>query len=118
MNRALVAATFICDQCDEVTAQLILSSDQVLHQEGFWGTSREIIAPSRYAALAQALAQTDAAALYKLNFLWVPFYCPTCQRSYCYAHWQMEKQWDENFPGWYDCTYGTCPRGHRRLIDD
>jgi hypothetical protein len=48
------------------------------------------------------------------------FYCPTCDKAYCTAHWQTELVFDDDpdLPGWYDCTYGTCPQGHRRVIDD
>ena len=42
-------------------------------------------------------------------------YCPTCDKVYCREHYDAEEEWDEGF---YDCTYGTCPAGHRRLIDD
>lgn len=45
-------------------------------------------------------------------------YCPDCGMIYCKDHWVMEVKYDEDFPGFYDCTYGTCPRGHRRMIDD
>jgi len=24
----------------------------------------------------------------------------------------------DDHPGWYDATYGTCPQGHRRKLDD
>ena len=42
-------------------------------------------------------------------------YCPACKRVYCRAHYQTEETYDEGF---YDSTYGTCPAGHRRMIDD
>jgi hypothetical protein len=42
-------------------------------------------------------------------------YCPTCDKVYCKEHYDTEEEWDEGF---YDCTYGTCPEGHRRLLDD
>lgn len=42
-------------------------------------------------------------------------YCPSCQRVYCRTHYQTEVIYDEGF---YDATYGTCPAGHRRMIDD
>ena len=45
----------------------------------------------------------------------VDAYCPNCDRAYCKDHWDLEEEWDEGF---YDCTYGTCPEGHRRLLDD
>ena len=42
-------------------------------------------------------------------------YCPECDKIYCWNHYKLEEEWDEGF---YDCTYGECPKGHRRMIDD
>jgi hypothetical protein len=42
-------------------------------------------------------------------------YCPECDKIYCWEHYNATEEWDEGF---YDCTYGTCPHGHRRMIDD
>lgn len=42
-------------------------------------------------------------------------YCPKCDKIYCYNHYNVSEQWDEGF---YDCHYGTCPLGHRRIILD
>jgi len=42
-------------------------------------------------------------------------YCPSCDRVYCREHYQVTVRWDEGF---YDCSYGECPSGHKRLIDD
>ena len=42
-------------------------------------------------------------------------YCPKCDKIYCYSHLDTREEWDEGF---YDCTYGTCPEGHTRIIHD
>lgn len=42
-------------------------------------------------------------------------YCPECDKIYCWNHYKLEEEWEEGF---YDCTYGECPEGHRRMIDD
>ncbi|MCB0291243.1 MAG: hypothetical protein KDH97_13375 [Calditrichaeota bacterium] len=42
-------------------------------------------------------------------------YCPDCDKVYCCGHYFLDEVWDEGF---YDCTYGTCPGNHRRMIDD
>lgn len=34
---------------------------------------------------------------------------------YCAEHLVREDEWDEAF---YDCNYGACPQGHRRMIND
>lgn len=42
-------------------------------------------------------------------------YCPECDKTYCREHFNPVEEYDDGF---YDCTYGTCPSGHRRMIDD
>lgn len=42
-------------------------------------------------------------------------YCPECQTTYCGLHYNAQEEFDEGF---YDCTYGVCPRGHKRLLND
>ena len=42
-------------------------------------------------------------------------YCPDCDEIYCREHYLVSEQWDEGF---YDYAYGTCPIGHKRIIDD
>ncbi|MHA1915488.1 MAG: hypothetical protein ACW986_17575 [Promethearchaeota archaeon] len=42
-------------------------------------------------------------------------YCPECDKIYCWEHYNAKVEYDDGF---YDCTYGECPKGHRRMIDD
>jgi hypothetical protein len=42
----------------------------------------------------------------------VPFFCKGCQRTYCRRHWDL------SFNTITEYTHGTCPRGHRQLVDD
>ncbi len=42
-------------------------------------------------------------------------YCPQCDKIYCADHMDTREEWDEGF---YDCTYGTCPEAHTRIIHD
>lgn len=111
-------AQFYCAQCQAPAVKLTLTDSQQLVQEGFTGVSTETISVEAARRLAQVIAAKDAKALFYLDVLWAPFYCPTCDRVYCRDHWLMIPQFDDDFPGWYDCTYGTCPHGHRRLVDD
>lgn len=68
---------------------------------------------------AEAALHGGARALYEYNSEWASFYCPQCAGAYCREHWRLEMQFDDDgLPGWYDCTYGTCPVGHRRIVDD
>jgi len=45
----------------------------------------------------------------------VDAYCPECDKIYCWEHYNA---WEEYDDGFYDCTYGECPNGHKRMIDD
>ena len=45
----------------------------------------------------------------------VDAYCPECDKIYCWEHYNA---WEEYDDGFYDCTYGECPKGHKRMIDD
>lgn len=107
--------TFFCAHCQALAATLSLTDERQLVQEGFAGVSTEIVSAQAARRLVQVL---DAKALYQLDTFWAPFYCLICDRVYCRDHWVMIPQFDDDFPDWYDCTYGTCPQGHRRLIDD
>lgn len=42
-------------------------------------------------------------------------YCPKCDKNYCWEHYNARVEYDDGF---YDCTMGECPAGHRRMIDD
>lgn len=42
-------------------------------------------------------------------------YCPDCDRIYCKTHYNVRVEMDGAF---YDCSYGECPEGHKRVIDD
>jgi hypothetical protein len=42
-------------------------------------------------------------------------YCPKCDAIYCRTHYDVYEEWDQGF---YDCSRGTCPKGHSRIIDD
>jgi hypothetical protein len=42
-------------------------------------------------------------------------YCPECDKIYCWEHYDAREEYDDGF---YDCTYGICPKGHKRMIDD
>ena len=42
-------------------------------------------------------------------------YCPQCDKIYCWEHYNATVEYDDGF---YDCTYGKCPKGHKRMIDD
>ncbi|MFX0134003.1 MAG: hypothetical protein ACFFDN_10205 [Candidatus Hodarchaeota archaeon] len=45
----------------------------------------------------------------------VDAYCPKCDKIYFWEHYNAREEYDDGF---YDCTYGECPNGHKRMIDD
>lgn len=66
----------------------------------------------------QALIQagpTDPIELRRISQDLAPFYCPDCELNYCSDDWNAHVLVDEGF---YDCTMGTCPNGHRHMLDD
>jgi hypothetical protein len=42
-------------------------------------------------------------------------YCPDCDRVYCRDHHAIQDEYDDGF---YDFSWGTCPQGHRREVND
>ena len=67
-------------------------------------------------ALRTALRAGTVAALLGVDPEYVGFWCPQCAAVYCAQHWSpIEREMDEGF---YDATYGTCPKGHRVMLDD
>ena len=57
----------------------------------------------------------DPVALRRIDWELAPFYCPECDLNYCRANWHTFPIFDEGF---YDCTIGICPSGHRHTVDD
>ncbi len=45
-------------------------------------------------------------------------YCPECSCIYCREHYHIQTVMADDYPGFYDCTTGLCPNGHKRIIDD
>ena len=127
----VVEASFSCDLCGKLIATAQLVPAGMPHPDAlpgdraggtiiwdYLGRNSEMVGPAQYPAVRTALADGDPRALYAVDKLWVPFYCPACDRCYCLDHWKVEAVFDSDFAGWYDCSYGTCPAGHRRIIDD
>lgn len=65
------------------------------------------------AAAAGAVRDLDGGALRRLDRDLAPFYCRHCDRSYCGDHWRLRPSFDVGFDYWS----GTCPEGHRHVID-
>ena len=89
-RKALVVRSFICE----------------------W--QRELAGPE-VEEFSRLLQERDAAGLFARNIELVPFYCLECDKIYCRDHWECAPAYDDGF---YDCTKGTCPKGHTRTMDD
>lgn len=116
----MVQATFYCHLCRRAAATLTLDAgEQQLALEGFmWQRSVERVTAEQAIQVRRVLHVRDVPGLYALNQLWAAFFCPECDQVYCLEHWRVSIAYDDDFPGWYDAAYGTCPQGHRRMIDD
>ncbi len=68
--------------------------------------------------LDEAIQVADAEVLHRLNPEFVPAWCPLCRTAYCQDHWSLEVVMADDYPGWYEATYGTCPEGHHRQLGD
>ena len=126
-------ATFRCATCNGVaaTATYVCQGESypdpflkdVAHEsdwlviDGFLGTHGKLL-EDLADAVRGALETANAKQLYEIDALWAPFYCYECQASYCQDCWTSWIVMDDEFPGWYDCTDGICPKGHERMIDD
>jgi hypothetical protein len=128
------AASFRCAACGEVAAVVkAVPADvpadmgpplgsQAHQRDGivvdyFGGTAWKAAEPGSYAAVRAILdgEEPDPAALRRIARELAPFYCPECEQAYCHADWNSYVVFDDGF---YDCTIGTCPAGHRHTIDD
>jgi predicted RNA-binding Zn-ribbon protein involved in translation (DUF1610 family) len=128
------AASFRCAACGEVAAAVKAVPADVPVDMGpplgsqspqrnglvvdyFCGTVWMAAGPGTYAAVHAILnaEQPDPAALRRIDWELAPFYCPECELTYCRADWDTYVLYDEGF---YDCTMGTCPAGHRHMVDD
>jgi len=128
------AASFRCAKCGEVAAVVKAVSADVQADMGpplgsqshrrdgmvvdyFGGTMWKAAGPGTYAAVRTILdgEEPDPAELRRIDWELAAFYCPECARNYCHSDWSTYVLFDEGF---YDCTMGTCPAGHRHVIDD
>jgi hypothetical protein len=102
-----------CDACGARAATLELF-------DGFFAikdfvSSEMRVEPERMEPLRAAMAARDAAGVHAISWELAPCFCRACRASYCAACWHGVLVFDDGF---YDCTRGTCPRGHVQTIDD
>jgi len=127
--------TLVCAHCGGIAAEFTLlpvgspvagrflgeamAHKDRLRRQGFLGTVTWAWSPESMKRLFDALARGDFRAAADVDDDAVGFYCYRCDAVYCERCWEIGPPvFDEDLPGFYDCTYGTCPRGHRCIVDD
>ncbi len=128
----IVRAVYVCAECGEEAAVVELvprgakhpdfEADDFLSAPGTL-VSRDVIGEQMTAAeeadlepIAERLAAAGRADTPLSGAEHSRSFCPECRACYCQEHWQFEPVFEDG--GWYDCTYGTCPHGHRTMLDD
>ena len=108
-----------CASCGEVAATLEIgidshSGERALVYSGL--VRREAFGLGLGVVVFLKLAEGELGAAHGLlGAEGIDAYCPACRRVYCHSHYKLETEYDDGF---YDCTRGTCPAGHRRMVDD
>lgn len=74
------------------------------------------LAGAGWLRVQEAVSRADPVALMTESLELAPFYCNGCALSYCQAHWKEETTFDEG--GFGGAFWGTCPRGHRRVLQE
>jgi hypothetical protein len=93
------------DSRDGIVVDYFLGTVWKLADAATFGNVREILSGE----------QPDPAALRRIDWKLAPFFCPDCDQSYCRADWHTSVLVDDGF---YECTMGTCPGGHKHMVDD
>lgn len=83
----------------------------------FTGIVEALISDGSSAQLARAVQAADPGAIREVYSDAVPYYCSSCDKSYCYAHWTLDVVLDD-MPGQIDYITGTCPAHHRGTVED
>jgi hypothetical protein len=128
------AASFRCAACGEIAAVVKVARAGTTVDMGpplgretydrdaivvdhFFGTASRFADAATLDAVQEVVSSDapDPVALRRIDWELAPFYCPECDSNYCRADWETFPIFDEGF---YDCTIGICPSGHRHTVDD
>ncbi|MBI4146701.1 hypothetical protein HY489_05185 [Candidatus Woesearchaeota archaeon] len=116
----------LCQECGKIAATFDLGPGQLgkqiaLNYNGITGYSHfdATDAPTIFARLEKDDIDKIHTFLDKYSrrgVRGIDAYCPECKKIYCQDHYKQYEERDEH--NFYSCTYGTCPKGHQRIIDD
>jgi len=120
-QRLPVEATFACSICGQQAGVIRLVREggrAEVRRESWPGVAIYPLGDDAASRVHGALVDRDVARIFELNLELTPFYCPTCDASYCSDHWDWWDVWDEEWPAWRDSVRGRCPQGHERMLED
>ena len=92
--------------------------DANLRRVTFTGVLTQPVSGSAYRRMQTALDAGSPRLVYGQDPEFAPFYCPTCDATYCGDHWIRWDVFDQDPPNWHDSIRGRCPEGHERLLED
>ncbi|WP_330182752.1 hypothetical protein OHB26_03270 [Nocardia sp. NBC_01503] len=79
----------------------------------FTGFSTHVARYEAVVAAVRGAGDRVDAVLHALAKEYAPYFCATCDRSYCEAHWNLHAVFDYGF----DYYTGACLFGHKKFID-
>jgi hypothetical protein len=108
------------NDCSQPDVAALAELDAAVRPEGqaalvvqtFFGVASQSVSPDRLDSVAEAIADNDAPALYRIGYSYAPFHCPACPASYCGDHWNWRTFEDDPFSG----IEGHCPHGHFHVL--
>lgn len=116
-----VRATFACSICGQEAGVITVQRNAErleARRESWPGVLILPLNEARLEPLLAALAARNVPGIFAFDFELTPFYCPTCDASYCSGHWDWWDVWDDEWVAWRDSVRGRCPQGHERMLED
>lgn len=114
VTNILATGVFVCSLCGGAAGVAQIVRRPMGKRLERWSTSFPVEDDVLGAAI-QTLRRGDACGLHALNQHFAPFYCPTCNATFCKRHWLIWHDFDDNLR---DCVRGTCPNGHTGILED
>ena len=110
-----IAATFTA-RAAGATGDKVLGDRDCVVRTGWQGELTFPLPWENAMVLLAKLREGRLVELQQADFDTYGFFCRQCAKAYCSTCWKIgPPQFDEGF---YDCTYGWCPLGHRQIVDD
>lgn len=110
-----IAATFTVLAAGDTENSTLVAQDRLVRTR--WaGKMTMPMAWERGVMIVEKLRSGGVAELQQKDWDTYAFHCPTCAKTFCTTCWTWGTPvFDEGF---YDCTYGWCPAGHKQTLDD